>query len=195
MAKISKSYILTPPHPQGHVMSVKCEQPIDELTVQVWLLYHNLNFKYCTLFLSGTELRTDWQTNGQTDDPITRCPRRTFQAGGIKIYKFVTLPQLVLDILGAIFLHICINLQVLEIVVSIGLDSLILEAITTQISIFTNFFEIHLHKNYNVICMKFTTRNRVLEFFLKLTCHGQVKTENLLAHPRNLLSRWKLEEN
>ena len=40
-AKISKSYILTPPHPQGHVMSVMCEEPIDELTVQVWLLYDN----------------------------------------------------------------------------------------------------------------------------------------------------------
>ena len=36
MAKISKSYILTPPDPQGRVMSVKCEQPLDELTVQVW---------------------------------------------------------------------------------------------------------------------------------------------------------------
>ena len=46
--------------------------------------------KYCTLFVSGTELRTDGQTNRltdrQTDDPITRCPRRTFQAGGIKIW-------------------------------------------------------------------------------------------------------------
>ena len=87
MAKISKSYILTPPHPQGHVMSVKCEEPIDELTVQVWLLYYHRIFKYCTLFVSRTELRTDGQTNrqtdGQTDDPITRCPRRTFQAGGI----------------------------------------------------------------------------------------------------------------
>ena len=59
MAKISKSYILTPPHPQGHEMSVKCEEPIDELTVQVWLLYHHPNFRYCTLFESGTELRTD----------------------------------------------------------------------------------------------------------------------------------------
>ena len=73
MAKISKSYILTPPHPQGHVMSVKCEQPIDELTVQVWLLYHNPNFKYCTLFVSGTgrdgitDGQTDKRTNGQTD--------------------------------------------------------------------------------------------------------------------------------
>ena len=80
MTKISKSYILTPPNPKGHVMSVNCEEPIDELTVQVWLLYHHPNFKYCTLFVSGTELWTD----RQTDDPITRCPRRTFQAEGIK---------------------------------------------------------------------------------------------------------------
>ena len=91
MAKISKSYILTPPHPQGQVMSAKCEEPIDELTVQVWLLYDHPNFKYCTLFESGTELRTDGQTDRQTDrrtdDPITRCPRRTFQAGGIKIAR------------------------------------------------------------------------------------------------------------
>ena len=70
-AKISKSYILTPLHPQGHVMSVKCEEPIDELTVQVWVLYYHSHFKYCTLFVSGTELRTDGQTdrltNGRTD--------------------------------------------------------------------------------------------------------------------------------
>ena len=85
MAKISKSYILTPPQPQGHVMSVKCEQPLDKLTVQVWLLYDHQNFKEFTLFISGTELRTDGQTDGRTDDPNTRCPRRTFQAGGIKI--------------------------------------------------------------------------------------------------------------
>ena len=67
MAKISKSYILTPPHPQGHVMSAKCEEPIDELTIQVWLLYHQPNFKYCTLFVRGTELRTNGRTDGQTD--------------------------------------------------------------------------------------------------------------------------------
>ena len=94
MAKTCKSYILTPPHPQGHLMSVKCEDPIDELTVQVLLLYHHPNFKYCTLLVSGTELQTDGQTDkrtdGRTDDPITRCPRRTFQAGGIKT-KFTTL--------------------------------------------------------------------------------------------------------
>ena len=63
MAKISKSYILTQPLLQGHVMSVKCEEPIDELTVQVVLLYHHPNFKYCTLFVSGTELRTDKRTD------------------------------------------------------------------------------------------------------------------------------------
>ena len=80
MAKISKYYILTPPHPQGYEMSVKCEQSIHEKnTVQVWLLYHHSNFKYCTLLVSGTELQTD----KQTDDPIARCPLRTFQAGGI----------------------------------------------------------------------------------------------------------------
>ena len=113
MAKISKSYILTPPHPQGHVMSVKCEEPIDELTVQVWLLFHDPNFKYCTLFVSRTELRTDRQTDGQTDDPITRCPRRTFQAGGIKIMKLLEAIQLHYTILysnvasdrGEVFYH------------------------------------------------------------------------------------------
>ena len=71
MAKSLKSQILTPPHPQGRVISVKCEQPLDELTVQVWLLYDHPNFKYCTLNVSGTELRTDGQTDGQTTDRRT----------------------------------------------------------------------------------------------------------------------------
>ena len=39
---LSPTFWLTPP--QGHGMSVKCEEPIDELTVQVWLLYHHPNF-------------------------------------------------------------------------------------------------------------------------------------------------------
>ena len=69
MAKLSKSYILTPTQPQGHVMSVKCKEPIDELTVQVWLLYHHPNFKYCTLFVNGTELRTDRRTIRLLDAP------------------------------------------------------------------------------------------------------------------------------
>ena len=81
MAKISKSYILTPSHPQGHGMSVKCEEPIDELTVQVWLLYHHPNFKYCTLIVSGTELRTG-QTDGQTDKQTDRQTIRLQDAPG-----------------------------------------------------------------------------------------------------------------
>ena len=36
MTKIYNFYILTPTHPQGHVISVKWEQPLYELTVQVW---------------------------------------------------------------------------------------------------------------------------------------------------------------
>ena len=38
----------------GHVMSMRCEQPLDELTIQVWLLYHP-NFKYCTVHVGGTD--------------------------------------------------------------------------------------------------------------------------------------------
>ena len=84
-------------------MSVNCGEPLDELTVQVWLLCLHPNFNYWTLFISGTELqtdgrtdgrtdgqtdgRTDRQTDGRTDDPNTICPRRTFQAGGIKIRR------------------------------------------------------------------------------------------------------------
>ena len=83
-SKITKSQILTPPQPQGRVMSVKCEQPIDELTVHVWLLYDHPNLKYCTLYVSGKELRMTGRINRQRDDPITRCLWRTFQAGGIK---------------------------------------------------------------------------------------------------------------
>ena len=44
------------------------------------------NFKYCTLFVSGTEFRTDKRTN----DSITKWPRRTFNAGGIKIWNTLT---------------------------------------------------------------------------------------------------------
>ena len=88
IAKISKSYILTPPHPQGHVMSMKCEEPIDELTVQVWLLYLHSNFKYCTLFVSGTELRTDRRTDKRTDRRTMRlldAPGGPFRPGHKKI--------------------------------------------------------------------------------------------------------------
>ena len=82
MAKISQVLHFDPIPPQGHGMPVKCEQPFHELTVQVWLLYDHPNFKYCPLY--RTKLRTDRQTDRKTDDSNTRCPRRTFQAGGIK---------------------------------------------------------------------------------------------------------------
>ena len=49
MAKILKSYILTLPQTQGHWMSWKGEEHIDELTVQVLLLYHYTNLKYYTM--------------------------------------------------------------------------------------------------------------------------------------------------
>ena len=45
--------------PKKSVMSVKCEQPLDELTVQFWLLSPKSNFKYCTLYAFGMELRKD----------------------------------------------------------------------------------------------------------------------------------------
>ena len=45
--KISKSQILTPPHPQGHVMSVKCEQPLDELCMYNCMSTQTLNFAFC----------------------------------------------------------------------------------------------------------------------------------------------------
>ena len=55
------------PHPQGHVMSVSCEQPLDELTVQGWLLCHHPSYECCTLFVSGTELWMDRQTDGWSE--------------------------------------------------------------------------------------------------------------------------------
>ena len=66
--KISKSYILTPPHPPGHVMSVKCEQPLDELTVQVWLMYDHQNFKFCIVCKQDGILNK--RTDQSTDNPI-----------------------------------------------------------------------------------------------------------------------------
>ena len=52
-------------------MSANCQQPLDEVTVQVWLLYLYPNLKYCTLYVGGMEL---W-SNEQTDNPLTRYSR------------------------------------------------------------------------------------------------------------------------
>ena len=46
-SQISKSsYILTRPNPKGHVMLITCEQPFDQLTVQVWYLKLDLCDKH-----------------------------------------------------------------------------------------------------------------------------------------------------
>ena len=85
-------------------MSVKCEDPSDELTVQVWLLSLHPNLKYWTLFVSGTEVRTDGQTDrqtdGRTDDPITilvKTSNRTLykhKYNGVKGFQFQCLVAL-----------------------------------------------------------------------------------------------------
>ena len=51
-------------------MSMKCEQPLDELTVRVLLLYDHPNFNYCTFFVSTTELWTNGQTDGRSDSKM-----------------------------------------------------------------------------------------------------------------------------
>ena len=71
-----------PAPPQGHVISVKCEEPklVDELTNQVWLLYHHPNFKYFTLFVNGTEVRTDGRTDRRTIQ-LLDAPSGPFRPG------------------------------------------------------------------------------------------------------------------
>ena len=62
-------------------MSVKCEEPIDELKV-VWLLCHPQTL---IIGLSKREGITDRQAGGWRDGRSNyRCPRRTFQDGGMK---------------------------------------------------------------------------------------------------------------
>ena len=61
-------------------MSVKCEEPLDELTVQVWLLHLHpiltLIIELC-LYVGRNYGQTDRRTNNQ----ITRCPRQPFRPG------------------------------------------------------------------------------------------------------------------
>ena len=64
------------PTPRAWDVAVKCEEPIDELTVQVWLLYDHPNFEYCTLFVSETEYRKDRRTIRLLD-----APGRLFKPG------------------------------------------------------------------------------------------------------------------
>ena len=69
-------------HPGEHGMSVKCEDPIDKLTVQVCLLYHQpwatLNIAFCKR--DGiTDRQLYGQTNKRTDG---RTDRRSLDAPG-----------------------------------------------------------------------------------------------------------------
>ena len=50
---------------------MKCEQPLDELTVQVWLLYDHPNLKYCAFCKRDgiTHRRTDKRTIQILDAP------------------------------------------------------------------------------------------------------------------------------
>ena len=52
---------------------------LNELTVQVWLLYDHPNFKYSTLYVSRTEKQMDGQTIWLLDAPAD------LSSGGIKI--------------------------------------------------------------------------------------------------------------
>ena len=78
--KISKTYILTLPYLGGMWCQWSVSKPYMNLHSQVWLRFNHPNFKCCTLYVSGTELRTE----RHTDDLNTRCFRLTFQARAIK---------------------------------------------------------------------------------------------------------------
>ena len=72
------------PNPQGHGMSVKCEELLNELTVQALLLYHNKTLIIGLCKRGGiTDRQMDRQTNRPTDDPNTRCPRADLSGLGI----------------------------------------------------------------------------------------------------------------
>ena len=113
--KIFKSHILTPPHPramwrQGSVRNpwmnlqskfgyCKTTQTLNIALFSVPLGHREINESWnleSCLYKAGRILRTDGradgrtnrQTDGRTDDPNTKCPRRTFQAGGIKMFWF-----------------------------------------------------------------------------------------------------------
>ena len=70
MAKISKSYILTPPHLQGQVMSVKCEEPMNLYSnFGYFIIPQTLNIALC--LLAGQNNR---QTDRQTDRQMEMSP-------------------------------------------------------------------------------------------------------------------------
>ena len=67
--KISKAYLLTMLNPKGHVMSVKCEQPLGELSYCPCLtILSPPKLQILHFYVGGTEYRQkDRQIDKQTD--------------------------------------------------------------------------------------------------------------------------------
>ena len=87
MAKISKSYILTPPTPRGMGCQWSVRNPWMNLKSKFGycMTTQTLNVALCLQAgrnYGQTDKWTDRQTDGQTDDPITRCPLWPFRPGG-----------------------------------------------------------------------------------------------------------------
>ena len=93
------------------VMSVRYTY---ELTVQVWLLYHRQNFKYCTLFVSWRNYGVRW-TDGQTDRRTDGRTIRLLDAPGgpfmLGAYKYMYKTSFILSnskrFLSCIVEYIC----------------------------------------------------------------------------------------
>ena len=73
-SKISKSYILNQPQPPGACDVSEAWATLRWANSPSLVLYHHTNFKYWTLFVSGTELRTNRWTDGQTYGRTIRFP-------------------------------------------------------------------------------------------------------------------------
>ena len=79
MAHITVLFFFYPAPPPGACdISEVYRQPLDELVVQVWLLYGHANFKYCTSYVSGTKLRTGDEVIRLQDAP-GRSFKKTMQ--------------------------------------------------------------------------------------------------------------------
>ena len=166
-------------------MSIKCEKLIDELTVQVWLLYHHPSFKYCTLQAGRKYGQTDGQTDGHTIQ-LLDAPGRLFRPGGIKSKNNLWTPSPT---------HQTCTLDPTSdksqgVVQTMPLLPMLEKEARAQF-----YRDKYIWRNAardRVLLNHFNNSGvtyRGLEFFLKFTCQGQVKTENSLSHPRNLLSR------
>ena len=112
--KMSKSNILIPAPSKVNLMSLKCEQPLDELTIQVWLLYDHLNHKNSTLCVSGTPLRTYRQTDGRTNGQTIRlldAPGGYFRPGHNKTNNGVYMTHLLLQLYMRLAIQLSLKLR------------------------------------------------------------------------------------